>query len=195
MQQIFLGNDLAAVEKVIWQLLQEATRSYKAVFHYGTVANVQNSAPALRTVILRHADALEKKLFFHTDIRSPKVEALQKDNRVSWSFYSEPIKLQVRMTAEARIHYENEVAENAWQKLKPNSHITYSALHAPGLPLTEHTNVAALEGDFNLLQFAKSNFAVVETSIQTIDFLFLHHAGNRRAFFNCASGERYWVQA
>ncbi len=195
MQENFLGNDLTQIEKDLWQLLQEATTSYKAVFHYGTVANIQDGRAALRTVILRHADPVEKKLFFHTDFRSPKVEALKKDPAISWLFYDEQMKLQLRMTAEARIHYQNAVTEDTWQKLKTSSQLTYSIADAPGQHLEETKALPGKENWPELLHFAKNNFAVVETKILSIDFLYLHHAGNRRAVFNCVDHTSHWLQA
>jgi len=195
MQEIFLGNDLTPIEKAIWQLLQEATTSYKAVFHYGTVANIQNGRAALRTVILRNTDPVEKKLFFHTDIRSPKVAALKKDPALNWLFYDDPMKLQVRITADALIHYKDEIAEDAWQKLKTSSQLTYSITDAPGQYLEEKKGLPGMENDPELLHFAKNNFAVVETTVLTIDFLFLHHTGNRRAIFDYQTKAANWIQS
>jgi len=195
MQEIFLGNDLTQIEKAVWQLLQKATTSYKAVFHYGTVANIQDGRPTVRTVILRNTDPVEKKLFFHTDIRSPKIEALKTDPAISWLFYDEPMKLQLRMAAEARVHYKNEISADAWQRLKTSSQLTYSIADAPGQYLKETKELPGLENEPGLLHFAKNNFAVVETTVLTIDLLFLHHTGNRRAFFNGAANESYWQQA
>ncbi len=195
MREIFLGNDLKAIENATWQLLQEATTNYKAAFHYGTVANIQNGRAALRTVVLRHMDPVEKKLFFHTDIRSPKVAALKNDPAMSWLFYDDPMKLQLRITADAWIHHEDAIAEDAWQKLKTSSQLTYSIADAPGEYLEEPKELLRLENDPELLYFAKNNFAVVETKVLTIDFLFLHLTGNRRAFFNCVANENYWLQS
>jgi pyridoxamine 5'-phosphate oxidase len=195
MQEIFLGGNLLAIETACWKLLEEATKSYKAVFHYGAVANIQDGKPAVRTVILRHADPIEKKLFFHTDIRSPKVEALKKDPALSWLFYDEPIKLQLRIRATASLHYNNKVSEDAWQQLKTNSQLTYSISNAPGQYVEETKELSSPENNPDLLHFAKNNFAVVETKVLMIDFLFLHHTGNRRAFFDCVANESYWVQS
>lgn len=195
MQEIFLGGNLSDIETACWQLLQEATKSYKAVFHYGAVANIQNGRPEVRTVIVRNTDSVEKKLFFHTDIRSPKVEALKKDPALSWLFYDEPLKLQLRLTAEASIHYKDEIATLAWQQLKLNSQLTYSISNAPGQYLEDVKDLPHPENSSELLLFAENNFAVVETKVLTIDILFLHHTGNLRAFFDCVSNERYWVQS
>ena len=195
MQDIFLADDLTAIEKVIWDLLQQGTTSYKSAFHYGTVANVQQGRAEARTVILRNVDPGLKKLFFHTDVRSPKVEALKKDPVISWLFYNEPLKLQLRMSANAVIHYKDELAISAWQNLKSTSQLTYSMATAPGEVLEAFKMEAGPEDHAGLLDFAEKNFVVVETTIVTIDFLYLHHAGNRRALFNCVDHTSHWLQA
>ncbi len=195
MQDIFLADDLSAVEKIIWELLQNATTSYKSAFHYGTVSNIQDGRAEARTVILRNADAVTNTLSFHTDVRSPKVEALRKDPALSWLFYNEPLKLQLRMKANAHVHYKDELAAMAWGLLKPSSQVTYSPADAPGEIIKDFKKKIDLENNPELLHFAENNFVLVDTTILSIDFLYLHHSGNRRALFNCVANESNWVQA
>lgn len=197
MQEIFLSNHLTAIETAIWQLLQEASISYKSPFHYAAVANVQDGRPEQRTVILRKTEPAQKKLYFHTDIRSPKAAWLKKDPAISWLFYNEPLKLQLRMSAAATVHYSNDIAEEAWQQTKNNSRLTYSIADAPGKQLEEPLPTGINDESFldEIIPFAKNNFAVIETNILKIDFLFLHHTTNRRAIFNYQTNEAYWIQS
>ena len=74
--------DLSSIDAHLWQLLRQSEKSYKAPFHSGVVATVDEQLPQLRTVILRKVDVAARKLFFHTDIRAPKVVFLQNDPRL-----------------------------------------------------------------------------------------------------------------
>ena len=197
MHEIFLSNHLTAIETATWQLLQEASISYKSPFHYAAVANIQDGWPEQRTVILRKTEPAQKKLYFHTDIRSPKAAWLKKDPAISWLFYNEPLKLQFRMSAVATVHYNNEMTEEAWLQSKTNSRLTYSIADAPGKPLQEPIPIGINDENSldEIIPFAKNNFAVIETRILKIDFLFLHHTTNRRGIFDYQTNKAYWIQS
>lgn len=194
---IFESEELAAIEQKIWSLLLEGVKSYKNPFHNGTVANIQDGCPELRTVILRKVISAEKKLFFHTDIRSPKVNFLQNNNRISWLFYDEGLRLQIRMHGNAIVHFNNEVSAAGWEASRLSSQLTYSIEHAPGTVL--ETPIPLYLNDKNpspdVIEFSASNFAVVETCIEKVDIVFLHHQGNKRAVFDYTNASFNWVQA
>lgn len=195
MQETLMSNSLTEIEKLIWVLLQEAVPSYKAPFHYGVIANIQDGRPEQRTVILRKTIAEEKKLFFHTDLRSPKFLWLQNNPDVSWLFYNEPLKLQLRINAVATVHYNNEITGLAWELTSPNSRLTYTINAAPG-ERTDTPPSAAKESapTPEELETARQNFVVVETTILNIDWVYLHHKGNRRGFIDYVNSEHYWMQ-
>ena len=195
MQETLMSNSLTEIEQLIWVLLQEAVASYKAPFHNGVFANIQDGRPEQRTVILRKTIAEEKKLFFHTDLRSPKLLWLQNDPNVSWLFYNEALKLQLRINAVARVHYNNETTGLAWEHTSPNSRLIYTINAAPG----ERTNTPASAARASTptpeeLETARQNFVVVETTVENIDWVYLHHTGNRRGFIDYVNSEHYWMQ-
>lgn len=194
---IFESEELTAIEQKIWILLLEGVKSYKNPFHYGTLANIQDGLPELRTVILRKVLEEEKKLFFHTDIRSPKVNFLRKKNSISWLFYDEGLRLQIRMQGSSLIHFNNEIAAVGWQDSRINSQLTYSILHAPGSILEAPIPIDINEKNPSpdVIEFSASNFAVVETHIEKVDIVFLHHQGNKRAIFDYTNASFNWVQA
>ena len=194
---IFESDELTAIEQKVWALLSVGVVSYKNTFHHGCIANVQDGYPELRTVILRKVMETDKKLFFHTDIRAPKVPFLQKNPAISWLFYDEGIRLQLRMQGTANIHFKNEIAEKGWAESKLSSKLTYSIANAPGTVLAAPIpiNINEKEPSDELVEFAASNFAVVETSIATLDIVFLHHQGNKRAFIDYTNQTMQWVQA
>ncbi|MEJ8843499.1 pyridoxamine 5'-phosphate oxidase family protein [Lacibacter sp. H375] len=191
----FLEHDLHVIEASLWKLLLESVRSFKAPFHTGVVATVHEQQPEVRTVVMRHADAGQKKLFFHTDIRSPKVQQLQLQPQMSWLFYDKDIRMQLRFAATAFVHTSDAVANEAWDQARLASRLTYTTSSASGtvLPAPELINLNQTEVEPELTAIARKNFCVVETGIHQMDWILLHHTGNRRALFNYLTNEFQWI--
>jgi len=196
MGDLFLQYDLQAIEAALWKLLLESVKSFKAPFHTGAVATVFENRPEVRTVVLRHADAEHKKLFFHTDTRSPKISQLQQEPQLSWLFYDKDIRMQLRIAAAAVIHTANDVANEAWEQARLASRLTYTTSSASGTILSapELINLNQTEVEPVLITTARNNFCVVETTVQEMDWVLLHHAGNRRALFNYNTQQFQWIQ-
>jgi pyridoxamine 5'-phosphate oxidase len=196
MGDLFLQNDLRAIEAGLWQLLLESVKSFKAPFHTGAVATVYEQRPEVRSVVLRQADGQKKKLFFHTDLRSPKIPQLQLKPQLSWLFYDKDIRMQLRLAATAIIHTDDDVANEAWEQAKLASRLTYTTSSASGTILTapELINLNQTEVEPELITIARNNFCVVETTVQEMDWVLLHHTGNRRALFNYTTQQFQWIQ-
>jgi 3-hydroxyisobutyrate dehydrogenase len=188
--------DLPAIDVHQWQLLRQSEKSYKAPFHSGVVATVHEQLPQLRTVILRKVDIAARTLFFHTDIRSPKVEQLKKQPAISWLFYDADLRVQLRMQATATIHYANDVANVAWEHARLSSRLTYTTSSAAGvvLPSPELIDLNRKEVEPELIEMAWRNFCVVETTVQKMDWMFLNKDGNRRALFDYHNNNYQWIQ-
>lgn len=181
-------DTLDAIEAQAWAMLVAGTRSHRAPFHSGMVATTGADGPALRTVILRGADAETHRLRFHTDTRSPKFSELKTDARLAWAFYDEPSRLQLRLRGEAILHSDDAVADAQWLATPLNSRRIYHAVVAPGSISEDATSGLPPElGDgrwtLDYSERARPNFAVVETCVTELEALFLHHAGHRRARF------------
>ncbi len=196
MSSVFIEFDLPAIEACVWQLLLQSEKSYKAPFHSGVVATVEEQLPQLRTVILRKVDVAARKLFFHTDIRSPKVEQLKKQPGISWLFYDADLRVQLRMQATAILHYADDVANDAWEHARLSSRLTYTTSSAAGAVLTtpELIDLNRKEVEPELIEIAWKNFCVVETTVQKVDWMYLNKDGNRRALFDYNNNNYQWIQ-
>lgn len=193
----FLAQDnLNQIEVYIWELLAQSVSSAKTPFHQGCFATVNNNIPEQRMVVLRGTDANEKTLSFHTDIRSLKIDQLTLNNAVNWLFYDTKIKVQLRMSAFAKIHFDDDISKNAWQNTRLASKICYTTQAKPGSSISspELIDVNQKEISEELLLFAEKNFAVIKTEIYAIDFVFLNREGNRRAFFDYRTNHYEWRQ-
>lgn len=192
----FYHNNLEDIEIQIWELLSHSATSANSPFHQGVFASINNNIPEQRTVILRNANKSEKTLSFNTDIRSLKIEQLKINDFISWLFYDKTLKVQLRIYAKAIIHIGDFVAETAWEKSRLSSKICYTTQRKPGSFINEPEFVEVNQTDVEpeLLSFARNNFAVVETKIHAVDFVFLNRKGNKRAYFDYESNIFQWRQ-
>ena len=181
-------KDLAAVERDIWQTLVRAVDDRALGWRLPVVATRSSRGVRQRIVVLRDVDAERRTMLVHTDARSPKVEQMEADDRVSILFYDSELAVQLSVTATARIHTDDEVAQNLWDASHPLSLKYCLGPQAPGTPSDKP--------DFNLperwideqpsraeLDAVRERFAVLEFSVRRIDWLSLARTGNLRAAF------------
>jgi 3-hydroxyisobutyrate dehydrogenase len=192
-----LDTDLKNIEQHCWQLLYEGVRSYKNPFHHGVISSFSDAFPSARTVIIREVDPDQKMIRFNTDIRSPKFAEISANPNICWLFYDEKLRMQMRCLAIANLHVNDPVAEKAWDEARLNCKITYTSPQAPGTPLNEPFLL-----DLNKehvpdeeLASARRNFSIVNTKVLSLDWTFLHHKGNRRAWFDYRKNMQTWMQS
>jgi 3-hydroxyisobutyrate dehydrogenase len=186
MDSNFNSNDLKDIETQIWEILIQSTESANTPFHQGIFATINNNIPEQRTVILRNVDATKRTLSFNTDIRSLKVEELKINDSASWLFYDKILKAQLRLYSKAVIHKNDTVSETAWELSRLSSKMCYTTQEKPGsfIANPEFVEVNRTDAEPELLDFAHDNFAVIETIVYAIDFVFLNRNGNKRAYFD-----------
>ncbi len=177
---------------MLWQHLDAATRSAKPPFHLPVLATVDaRQQPAARVVVLRRVEPDTHELYCHTDRRAPKIAEIRRHPATSWLFYDGPAKLQLRATGTSSVHTDDALADAQWDASNLSSRRCYLAPAAPGDPVADDegpspnlpeavrdripTDAEAAPG--------RANFAVIRTTVQRFDMLYLHHAGHRRAEF------------
>ena len=195
-KDVFLDTDLSKIDSCCWELLFKGVTSYKNPFHYGVFISQSDSFPEARTVIVRSVDPVHKIISFNTDIRSPKFRQIQNNPNTSWLFYDPDLRMQLRGKAIATLHTNDEIEDVGWRQARLNCKITYTAPFAPGSNMDapylldlNRTDVADDE-----LAVARKNFAIVQTKIISMDWVFLHYKGNRRAFFDYQKQTQTWMQ-
>jgi 3-hydroxyisobutyrate dehydrogenase len=124
------------------------------------------------------------------------VQQLQLHPQISWLFYEKDIRMQLRLTGTAILHADDEVANDAWEQSRLSSRLTYTTSSASGTVLVtpELINLNQKEAPEELIDIAWKNFCVVETTIHQLDWVFLHHSGNRRALFDYFTNQFQWIQ-
>ncbi len=174
----------------IFAMLTRGVADRKSPLHTPTVATIgADGSPQVRIVVFRKFLHEERQMIFHTDLRSPKIEELRDDNRVSWLFYHAGEKLQFRIAGSATIHAdENDALKlKQWQATWAFGRRCYMG-KAPSRTVAEATSGMSAELESREPTIEESeigfpNFAVVSTKIISIDCLELHAKGHRRSYF------------
>lgn len=193
-----INYTLTDLEKDCWIRLVNGAVKGRDPFHLPAVANFSDGEISLRTVVLRKALPEERELRFHTDIRSPKWEALQSNPAISALFYDAASRIQLRVKGNAVLYFNDAVTTAAWEKTNLSSRRCYLTPFTPsdlsdmptsGLPPHIEQEEFTLEES----EVGKENFGVVGIKVSSIDWVWLNHAGHRRAFFDYVNGEYNWM--
>lgn len=194
---IYFPEDIAGlpyVEELCWNLLFEAVSNRKSGMHQAVVSTAVGDVSHMRTVVLRRVDIQDKKLYFHTDIRSAKVSDLKLSGNMSWLAYDQSLRTQIRLSGPTIVHHNDDICKIHWQKTGHHSRRCYLSNTPPGSELDEQsTGLTESLRDFNYSleesEVGFEYFAVVETSVTWMDWYFTHNTGNRKASFEYEGGD------
>ena len=179
---------LEDIEKDCWvRLLNGAVKS-RDPLHTPAVANLQEEGIAIRTVVLRAANTINKELTFHTDVRSVKWNNLKKNAETTWHFYDANARVQIRASGTATLHHNDLLADVAWSKTNASSRKTYLSFDAPSTKSVVPSSGLLPEFDgenpsLEISEMGRKNFGVVVTKINWVEWLWLNSKGNMRAEF------------
>ena len=167
----------------LWQQcadsLTAATASARHPFHLITVATmVAASGPDQRTVVLRSFDPAAGTISFHTDIRSSKVAQLAACPQVSLHWYDPAARVQLRISATAAVHHQDDLAVKAWTRSRATSRACYTAVKGPGAAVDAFPTAPSIPLDDDPRGLV--HFAVVTCRFSTIEVLTLHAGGHQR---------------
>jgi pyridoxine/pyridoxamine 5'-phosphate oxidase len=186
----------------IWMLFERAAKNRRDAFHTPALATMGLAGePQVRTMVLRRFEREPPALFFHVDLRSPKIAEIERDSHVSCLFYDAAEKLQLRIRGRAIIHRDDELSDRQWRESTPFSLRAYCG-DAPGTPKS-----AADSGLPEVLRdreptaeeseiLGRKNFSVVRSTVEEIDAYELNVRGHRRVLFKFhESGEieKQWL--
>ena len=193
-------NDLDKVYLKIWNLLDLGLKNRDAPFHIPVfICGNENNFDG-RIVVLRGIDDKEKKLWFHSDIRSNKIKILKKNPNATLLFYDKGEKIQLRISGKANINYHNQTTKVSWQKTAHMSRQCYLGEKAPGVVSSVPSSglseaIDNLKYSVEESEIGYKNFCVVEVFINSIEWLYLAAKGHRRAYFSFKNNslEKKWL--
>ncbi|MFK7870843.1 MAG: pyridoxamine 5'-phosphate oxidase family protein [Roseobacter sp.] len=151
-----------------------------------------NGVPQSRMVVLRDADVDRRRIFFHTDTRSPKWEQMQKRPTVSLLVYDSERREQLRLTGKAMLHAPGDLLQNSvWNALSAWTRTTYCGGppgHVKGAPVPQDVLYEA--PTTSETEPGRSVFGVVEVQVASQDW-YQHPRGDiQRAVFDFSSDGR-----
>lgn len=168
---------LHEIDTACWKELETGAREPDSGFHFLTLASVDlQGKPQARTLVLRAVDREKRTLEFHTDMRSPKWQALAVNPDVTVLGYC--VKTQLRLQGMVELHAAHSaVAEAAWQRLSHRTQQTYAGV-APGSDIgSPSKNIGN----------AEDNFGVLIIQITQLDWCLLARDNNQRALLSYRS--------
>jgi 3-hydroxyisobutyrate dehydrogenase len=190
--------NLVELEQDCWNRLVTGASKSRNPFHTPSVATLSKGELSMRTVVLRKALPLERELRFHTDIRSVKWDDLLTNPSISALFYDAEERIQLRLKGKAVLHHTNDMTAKAWETTSLSSRKCYLTLHSPSSFTDSSTSGLSedMEQENYTLEESEvgyTNFGIVSIQVQSIDWLWLNHAGHRRAFFDYSDGVFQWM--
>lgn len=182
-------NDL---EKELWgQLtaaLQQKDSSFRNIVFATRTDDIAAGADA-RMVVLRDVDAAQKRIWFHTDVRSEKVAQLLAFPRATLLFWDEKQQIQLRLMVEIRLHTNDSSADEQWKNLWVGGRKTYLSEQKPGsAQATPYPGFPAQLGEElpseEESEKGRGNFAAIECWVNSLEYLHLSRSGQTRARFS-----------
>ena len=125
-------NDIDKVYEKIWDLLYKGLKNRDSPFHIPVFICGNEKKFGGRIVVLRGISEKESKLWFHSDIRSNKVNILKSNSEATLLFYDKNEKIQLRISGNTKINYKNDITSKSWEKTAHMSRQCYLGDRAPG---------------------------------------------------------------
>ena len=191
-------EDLEEIQNKYWSMLEDAVTNRSSPFRIPVFMCSNNDEIDGRIVVLRKSDRQNNLLQFHTDLRSPKVDILNNNNKASLLFYDKEEKIQLRVKVECEINNQNSVTEASWKKTQHISRRCYLTDSPPGTTSENPTSgmISKLEDfDYTMEQSEEGykNFTVIKCKIKSIEWLYLAAKGHRRAKFDLENAKDEWL--
>ena len=193
-------NDLDKIYSKIWNLLKTGLQNRDAPFHIPVFICGNENKSNGRMVVLRGIDEKEKKIWFHSDIRSNKIKILKSNSEGTLLFYDKSEKIQLRIFGYTKINYKNDMAKKSWGKTAHMSRQCYLGNKSPGSNTLEPasgltSDVENFKYTIEESEIGFENFCIVETFIKSIEWLYLAAKGHRRAYFSLKNNslEKKWL--
>ena len=192
-------EDFSEIEKKLWSLLIRAVNDRSSEFRTPVfICGDKNSLDG-RIVVLRKVDEKNISLQFHSDIRSTKIDIIKKNPNSSLLFYGKKEKIQLRMKVESKLHYNDEITKESWDKTGHISRKCYLVTNSPGTKSEKPTS--GLDNKFDNFDFTKEeseagykNFCVIKCKIKSIEWLYLAAKGHRRALIEFQGSKKFsWL--
>lgn len=183
-------KSLEDFENNAWKMLSRGAIDKKHAFNLiqiGTVDLYNN--PEIRTVVLRSVDTDSRIISFHTDIRSQKMEGM--DKPVAIHLYDSRHRLQLRLNGMPVVHHKDEKARSIYKNLHDGAVDLYRDVLRPGAVIqSPYDNISKVDRQSGI-----DHFCWINININRMDVLHLGTTHLRALFIYGKDPIRQWVKA
>ncbi|NVJ86913.1 MAG: pyridoxamine 5'-phosphate oxidase family protein [Algoriphagus sp.] len=169
-------DSLVEIWQVVKHELHRGALDVKHPFHWVNLGTISGDFPSVRTVVMRRVSE-ELHFFVYTDYRSKKCSDLKVNPNATLHFYHPKKQVQIRVKTKAKLHFQDELAENLCKTIPAHRGSEYTGAKAPGTPISN-----SLEG-WNQGDLENHFFTVLELEPFEIDVLQLRKEGHLRVLF------------
>jgi len=176
-------DSLDAIAAALWRELEAASRAKDHPWRTPVLATTDGEVGDARTVVIREANAELRTLLLYSDARSGKAAQIASHPVGTLVAWSPALSWQLRLRVQLEVQPDGLAASSHWARLKlsPAAQDYLSSL-PPGTALDSAIGARG----------QRAHFALIEATVQSVDWLELHAEGHRRARFD-AAGAR-WLQ-
>jgi hypothetical protein len=173
-------NTRHELDATAWRNLELAGTDAHSGFRYVSYCTIDGEGnPQARMVVLRAADASERTIEIHTDVRSAKWQETEANPTVTFLGFDPGNGLQLRLQGNGSLHGPgSKIAERAWENLSPWTRETYSG-GPPGDTVVAGSTLTEADS-----AVGRSVFGVVVFRASRLDWFQLHRGANERAIFD-----------
>ncbi len=187
------GSPASFIEDAL-SVLQRSLQDHGSDLRNVQLATVSaDGAPDVRTLVLRDFAWPPGRMEMHTDARAAKVPAVEATRRVALLSWSAEEQLQLRFSGTARLHRDDEITRDRWERLSERGRGAYGTVATPGAAIPDPADRALLAPDEQYLQFG-----VLLITLDAVDVLRLGPDGRQtRATgrFDADAPNGRWVSA
>jgi pyridoxamine 5'-phosphate oxidase len=181
-------NSLGTIESDLWILLKTACTERNHGWRLPVLATQAGKSMRQRTIVLRDVIPHDRRLFFHTDLRSPKVAQIRMNPDASLLFYDHASAVQLQVSGHVSVDTDSPQADRLWEISPPESLRSYLAPQPPGTPADDPDDnlpesVRGRIPERSEIERGRCHFAVLIYTVSDIEWLQLDRDGNRRARF------------
>lgn len=191
-------DDLDLSFERAWDVIQNGLKDRHSPAHAPVVGTVdEQGAPQLRVMILRDVCRDTRTLRFNTDARSHKITQMQVNGTTSILIYDAAAKVQLRLSGQAQVIVDGDLADAAWSQSTPFARRCYMAETSPGSEVLAPSSglpdwIEGRQPSEAQLVDARPNFATLLFQAHQLEWLYLANAGHRRARWTWDAAQRLW---
>ena len=191
-------DDLDLSFEQAWEIIQNGLKDRHSPAHAPVVGTVdEQGAPQLRVMILRDVCRDTRTLRFNTDARSKKITQMRVNGTTSILIYDAASKVQIRLSGQAQVIVNGDVADTAWSQSTPFARRCYMAEASPGSEVSAPSSglpewIEGRQPNEDQLLDARPNFATLLFKAERVEWLYLANVGHRRARWTWDDQRNLW---